>query len=101
MKVVFFCAVALVFVWKQVAMDETYRIKDKLDKRTTELRARLIELQVIWDRETSFPTILEKAKAYGFHPPIKRPIIINLTLDELPSEFFRGYKPTGEAESAE
>ncbi|MBL7190099.1 hypothetical protein ISS30_00245 [bacterium] len=104
-KTLVFClligGIALGFVWKKAALDEAYRLRQKLNEQNYNLKAELIEVKIVCDKETSFPVILEKAKAMGFNISTNRPRIVNLSLNDLPHEFFREYQASSTNNNAD
>jgi hypothetical protein len=89
----FICAIGILFVRKEVLLDETMHRLRKCEVDLRELQVQIAEAQIEIDSLSSFPRITPLATASGFTTLSKRPQIVDISLGEMPLEFRQTYVP--------
>jgi len=94
-KAIFFIiilsAIALLFVHKEVKIDQKAREVKALQDTTSKLQIDLTETRIEIEKLTSFPRISRKAAELGLLPLTKKPVVINVSTAEIPVEFTRDF----------
>jgi hypothetical protein len=82
-------AIALIFVNKEIKIDQKAREVKALQDNASKLQVSLAETRIEIDRLTSFHRISRQAERLGLLPLTKKPIVINVSWAEIPVEFSR------------
>ena len=85
--------IGLIFVKREVDLDETSRRLRDLEKEINLLQMKTAEANIELEALTAYPRIAQAAKQYGLVCPTKKPAIIDLNINELPPEMRQDYTP--------
>jgi cell division protein FtsL len=91
--IVLSASVALIFVHKEVRIDETARKIKDLQLQTAETIVNIAEARLELDELTSFPKISVQAANLGLFPLQTKPAVISISVVDLPAEFSRNFEP--------
>ena len=88
-----FCLLALIYVKKEVALDETSRRMMDLEREIVSLQTELTEEIVEYKHLSSYPRIRTVAARLGMKPLSQPPEVVKIELSEIPPEFDREFLP--------
>jgi|GEM_PF-5441873 len=87
------CCVGLIFVQREVDLDETARRIRSLEKEISTLQMKTAEAKIELEALTAYLRISEAAKQYGLYSSTRKPMIISLNINDLPVEMLQEFVP--------
>ncbi len=85
--------VGLVFVKREVDLDETARRIRSLEKEISILQMKTAEAKIELEALTAYPRISEAAKQYGLYITTRKPTMISLNINDMPAEMRQDFEP--------
>lgn len=93
MVVTLCAAAALLFVHKEVQLDESARRVKTLQMQSAEIQVKIAEARLELNKLTSFPRISNLAAEMNLYPLNRKPTIVNISTSEIPIEFSHKFEP--------